>query len=347
MKSTQTAAVAIIVTFAFAILTLGKDLIIPMVLAIFIWYLINILADSIAMVKIGQFRLPRFVCFLLAMVAIFGSLILFTNLISSSINNVIKTFPSYQQNVEALLERGADIVGLDESPQLAELVRKINFTKIIQGLGLTVAGFIGSAGLILIYTLFIFLEQKCFLPKIDRMMSDENRRTKIKLILQRIYGDTKTYIGIKTLTSLTTGFVSYFIMQTVGLDFAVFWAMLIFLFNYIPTIGSIVATIFPSVLALVQFPTLTPFVVIAIGVTATQMVVGNILEPRLMGNTLNLSPLVILLSLALWGSLWGIPGAILCVPITVLMMIIFSNFEATRPIAVLLSKNGEIRSDSE
>jgi predicted PurR-regulated permease PerM len=346
MKSAQAAAIAIIVTFAFAILTLGKDLIIPMVLAIFIWYLINILADSIALLKIGSYHLPRFVCFLLAMVAIFGSLILFTNLISTSINNVIKTFPSYQENVETLLERGADLVGLDESPQLAELVRKIDFTKIIQGLGLTVAGFIGSAGLILIYTLFIFLEQKCFLPKIDRMMSEEQRRAKIRLILQRIYSDTKTYIGIKTLTSLTTGFVSYFIMRAVGLDFAVFWAMLIFLFNYIPTIGSIVATVFPSVLALVQFPTLTPFFVIAIGVTATQMVVGNILEPRLMGNTLNLSPLVILLSLALWGTLWGIPGAILCVPITVLMMIIFSNFEATRPIAVLLSKNGEIRPDS-
>ncbi len=76
------------------------------------------------------------------------------------------------------------------------------------------------------------------------------------------------------------------------------------------------------------------------------MVFGKIIEPRLMGNTLNLSPLVILLSLALWGSIWGIPGAILCVPITVLLAIIFSNFEATRPVAVLLSRNGEIRQES-
>ena len=346
MKSTQAASIAILITFVFAILTLGKDLIIPMVLAIFIWYLINILADSIALLKIGKFTPPRFICFLLAMVVIFGSLIIFTNLISTSINNVIKTAPSYQANVESLLERGAHLIGLDESPQLAELVRKIDFTKIIQGLGLTVAGFIGSAGIILIYTLFIFLEQKCFLPKIDNMVGEGKRREKVRSIMRRIYNDTKTYIGIKTLTSLLTGFVSYFIMRSVGLDFAVFWALLIFLFNYIPTIGSIVATLFPSILALVQFPTLTPFFVVAIGVTATQMVVGNIIEPRLMGNTLNLSPLVILLALALWGSIWGIPGAILCVPMTVLMVIIFSNFEATRPVAILLSKNGEIRQDS-
>ena len=236
-------------------------------------------------------------------------------------------------------------MGLEESPQLNELIHKINFTKILQGLGGTLAGFIGSAGLILIYTLFIFLEQKGFLPKIDNMVTDEKQRKKVRNIMSRIYGDTKTYIGIKTFTSLVTGVISYTIMSIMGLDFALFWALLIFLFNYIPTIGSIVATVFPSLLALVQYPTLVPFFIIAIGVTATQMVVGNILEPRLMGNTLNLSPLVILLSLALWGSIWGIPGAILCVPITVLLAIIFSNFEATRPVAVMLSRDGQIRSE--
>ncbi|MGA1204711.1 MAG: AI-2E family transporter [Opitutales bacterium] len=346
MKITQAAATAVLVTFVFALLVLGKDLLIPMVLAIFIWYLINILTDSIATLKVRKFQLPRFLCFLLALVIIFGSLTLFTNLISTSINNVIRTAPTYQANVEKLIDDGSRLFGFEESPQLNELIRKIDFSKILQGLGLTVAGFIGNAGLILIYTLFIFLEQKGFLPKIDNMINGTHQRTKVRSILERIYEDTKTYIGIKTFTSLLTGVVSYTIMKSIGLDFALFWALLIFLFNYIPTIGSIVATIFPSLLALVQYPTLGPFLAVAIGVTATQMVVGNIIEPRLMGNTLNLSPLVILLSLALWGSIWGIPGAILCVPITVLLAIIFSNFEATRPVAVLLSRNGEIRQES-
>ena len=346
MKINQAASTAIIITFVFALLTLGKDLLIPMVLAVFIWYLINILADSIASLKYRNFRIPRTLCFILALVVIFGSLTLFTNLISNSINNVIRTAPTYEANVEKLLDEGAALMGLEESPQLKELIRKIDLGKILQGLGVTLAGFIGNAGLILIYTLFIFLEQKGFLPKIDNMVSDDSQRAKVRKIMNRIYSDTKTYIGIKTLTSLLTGVISYVIMERVGLDFALFWALLIFLFNYIPTIGSIVATLFPSLLALVQFPGTGPFLVVAIGVTATQMVVGNIIEPRLMGNTLNLSPLVILLSLALWGSIWGIPGAILCVPITVLMAIIFSNFEATRPFAVMLSRDGGIRSES-
>ena len=343
MKLSQAAAVAVIITFAFAILTLGKELIIPMVLAVFIWYLINILTDSIIKLEYRQIRIPRPLAFILALVVIFGSLVLFTNVISASINNVIRAAPEYQDNIENLLDRGARLIGLDESPQLNHLLDQINITGMIQNIGFTLAGFIGSAGIIIVYTLFIFLEQKCFIPKINHMVDDSRQQEKVRLILKRIYDDTKTYIGIKTLTSLFTGVVSFAIMRAVGLDFAIFWALLIFLFNYIPTIGSIIATAFPSIWALVQFPTLGPFVVVVIGVTLTQVLVGNIIEPRLMGNTLNLSPLVILLSLALWGSIWGIPGAILCVPITVVLAIIFSNFEGTRPVAVLLSRDGEVR----
>jgi predicted PurR-regulated permease PerM len=347
MKIAQAAATAILVTFAFALLTLGKELLIPMVLAIFIWYLINILADSIANIQVKSFRLPRFLCFSLALFVIFGSLVVLTNVISSSVNEVIAAAPEYQRNVDSQIDRVSTLLHLEETPQLNELIRKIDFSKILQDLGMSLAGFIGSAGLILIYTLFIFLEQKGFLPKIDNMTTDEKKREMIRRILSRIYADTKTYIGIKTFTSLLTALVSYLIMKSVGLELSMFWALLIFLFNYIPTIGSILATIFPSIMALVQFPeTLGPFAVVVIGVVATQMIVGNIIEPRLMGNTLNLSPLVILLSLALWGSIWGIPGAILCVPITVVMVIIFSNFKSTRPVAILLSKDGEIRREA-
>jgi predicted PurR-regulated permease PerM len=346
MKSVQVAAVGIIIALIFAILSFGRDLIIPMVLAVFIWYLINIVTDGIAKVQIGKFTFPRWLAFIIGLVCIFGSLAFLTGLISKSVNNVIRSAPTYQSNVQKLIEKGAEVLGMEKSPQLNQLLGQIDFSGFLQDVGLTVAGFVGSAGIIIVYILFIFLEQKCFLPKIDSMLSEETQRKKIRFILQRIYEDTKTYIGIKTFTSLLTGLVSYAIMRMVDLDLALFWALLIFLFNFIPTIGSIIATFFPSVLALVQFPSLVPFVIVTVGVSLTQVVVGNIIEPKMMGNTLNLSPLVILASLALWGTIWGIPGAILCVPLTVLLAIIFSNFTPTRPIAVMLSKEGNIRSES-
>lgn len=129
----------------------------------------------------------------------------------------------------------------------------------------------------------------------------------------------------------------------VGLDFATFWGMLIFFFNYIPTIGSILATAFPSVLALIQFDSPLPIIAVIGGITATQMMIGGFLEPRLLGSSLNLGPLVILLSLGLWGSLWGIPGMFLCVPITVIAVIILSHFPQTRTIAILLSGDGNVQ----
>ena len=136
--------------------------------------------------------------------------------------------------------------------------------------------------------------------------------------------------------------MSYGVLTLVGVDFALFWAFLIFLLNYIPTIGSIVATAFPALLTLVQFDGFTPFFIVLIGVLAIQVAIGSFLEPRLLGNTLNISPLVVILALALWGLLWGVVGMLLCVPITIILIIIFAQFPPTRPIAVFLSRNGEV-----
>ena len=131
-------------------------------------------------------------------------------------------------------------------------------------------------------------------------------------------------------------------MMIVGVDFAPFWALLIFLLNFIPTIGSIIATIFPSLIALVQFDTLGPFFLVGGGLTGIQILIGNILEPKFTGSSLNLSPTIILLNLSLWGVIWGIPGMFLCVPFLVISMIVFSHFPQTRAIAVLLSSDGRI-----
>jgi AI-2 transport protein TqsA len=148
---------------------------------------------------------------------------------------------------------------------------------------------------------------------------------------------------LKTFVSAVVAIASWIIIRLIGIDFAEFWAVLIFIFNFIPYVGSFVAVLLPVLLTLVQFGAPGPFLVALVGLTGVQMVVGNFVEPRLMGNSLNLSPIVILLSLAAWSALWGVVGAFLCVPITVVMLIVFSEFEATRPLAILLSQDGRIR----
>lgn len=131
-------------------------------------------------------------------------------------------------------------------------------------------------------------------------------------------------------------------MLIIGVDFAFFWAFLIFILNYIPTVGSLIATIFPAMIALVQFNSFSPFVLVLVLIGSIQLLVGNVLEPKIMGSSLNISSLVVLLSLAFWGSIWGVVGMILSVPITVMMIIVMSHFPGTKNIAIMLSANGKI-----
>ena len=123
---------------------------------------------------------------------------------------------------------------------------------------------------------------------------------------------------------------------------AAFWAVMVFFFYWIPTVGSILAIVAPAMLTLVQFDNLTPFLIVLLVFGTIQVVTANVIEPAIMGSTLNLSPLVVIVSLMVWGTIWGVVGMFLCVPITVVSLIVLAQFETTRPIAVLLSSDGRI-----
>jgi len=150
------------------------------------------------------------------------------------------------------------------------------------------------------------------------------------------------YIALKSLVNLSSACLAFVLMWLVGIDSPFFWAALIFFFSFIPVVGPILATLFASVFSLLQFGDFVPFLIILCGVTTIQLIIGNYVEPRLMGNTLNISPLVAILSLAVWGALWGITGMLLSVPISVAIIIILSQFDGTRPVAILLSERGRL-----
>ena len=124
--------------------------------------------------------------------------------------------------------------------------------------------------------------------------------------------------------------------------FAFFWAFLIFILNYIPTIGYLIATLFPALISLLQFGTFINPMIVLVAIGSIQFLVGNVIEPKLMGNSLNVSPLVVLISLAFWGTIWGVTGMILSVTITIMIIISCSQFKSTKWIAILLSENGNI-----
>ena len=206
----------------------------------------------------------------------------------------------------------------------------------------TLAELTASLILVIVYVFFLLLEYKFFPKKLESMYPDHEKRHWILELTGRINQRIRTYLWVKTFLAFLGALISYIFFKSVGLHFAEVWAVMIFFLGYIPNIGAIFGVIFPSLLCLVQFPTLVPFLIVSIGCSVTHFLIGSLLEPKLLGSSMNLSPFVILFSLVLWSAIWGVIGAFLSVPITMILLIICAEFPQTRPLAIALSAKGKL-----
>lgn len=215
----------------FFILYSGQTLIIPLILAVFIWYLINALSFAIRKIKIHNRSLPAPFRYIASVAIIVVILSIFFNLITQNVSAVVRVAPQYQAKIGPLLDKVYSWFPFEEPPPIREFVGQFDFANMIRDVAAALGTLAGSAGLISIYVIFLFLEQRSFNPKIKAITSSNIHENEVAKIIEEIDKDTRTYIGVKTLTSLTTGFISWGIMAMVGLDFATFWGMLIFFFK--------------------------------------------------------------------------------------------------------------------
>lgn len=342
MKLVNFSLITALVVLSFYLLIVGQRLLLPLVIALVFWFLINLLASAFGKIKFAGMTLPNSARYGFSILTFIGLVWALVKLISMNIDGVLEVAPIYQANLEGRVDSLLDYFDMEEAPSLEQLTEIVNLRVIITALATSLTSIAANGGIILIYLGFLLLEQGNFNNKLTSMMNNAEKEKSVRALLRKIGEDVRKYIGIKMFTSTCTGLLSYLFLKAVGIDFAAFWAVLIFLLNFIPTVGSIVATVFPALIALMQFDNLTPFLMVVGGVTSIQICIGNILEPRLMGNSLNLSPMIILLNLSLWGMIWGIPGMFLCVPFLVIVMIVLSHLPQTRSIAVILSRDGKI-----
>ncbi len=195
-------------------------------------------------------------------------------------------------------------------------------------------GFAKGLFLVLLYMVFIFAEQAVFRRKILSVAGP--RRADAAAVLDTIGRGIQRYLGVKTLASVLTGALCYLMLVWQGVDYALLFGIITFLLNYIPTFGSIIAGVLPATYALANGHWGTA-VVIAVTYLAVNLTIGSFLEPKVLGRELNLSPLVIIISVVVWAGLWGVVGTFLAVPITSALQIVLASWDTTRPIAVLLS----------
>lgn len=336
-----------IVALVVYVLIIGRDFLVPFVCAVAVWYLMIALKDSYKRLGRWTIPIPDGIALALAVLTTVLGIWMIVVLFNSSINGVIAAAPRYEERFKWLVEQGALWFGVTEKASFEEVLSKIQPSQIISQIAGAFVGLAGDVGLIIIYVLFLLLETRAFSAKMNAVARTPTQRAQLRQAFGEIAEDINAYMRIKTWLSAFIGLVGYVIMKAAGIDFAEFWAVLIFLFNYIPTFGAPLGVIFPALMMLVQFDSAW-FIGVVIGLLLIiPVAINNVIEPRLMGRSLNLSSLVIIMSLVLWGSIWGIIGMFLCMPIMVMMNIILAKFPATRPVAVFMSATGRIDIDRQ
>jgi len=296
LSRTATVPLAIVATFTvFYVLWVGKPLLVPLAIAVLIWYMINALANLYTRVIFR--KSANWMALTLALLTIAVGAVVVVEIIQNNIADVKQAAPGYKADLDQWLVRIYDMLGIKSLPTLSQFMASVDIGPIVASFAGALTGILGDLALIVVYVGFLLFEQKTFSNKLANMFPDPAKRKQVEELIDNIQLQIQTYIRIKTLVSVFTGLVGYIVLTLVGVDFASFWAFAIFLLNYIPIVGSAVATIFPALLTLIQFDTFAPFLIVGIGLTSAQFAVGNVIEPKLMGSSLNLSPLVVVLSL--------------------------------------------------
>jgi len=194
--------------------------------------------------------------------------------------------------------------------------------------------------LVILFVGFLFGERIWFGTKLSNFVGDPERAARIGRIISSIIHRVNYYLLVKAVISAITGGMVFLLAAFFKLELAVALGILTFVLNFIPNVGSIVATGFVALVAHVQLGDPTTTIVIFVITGAIQFLNGNVIDPLLMGRALRLSAFGIILSLAFWGAVWGIPGMFLSVPIMVMLLVVCSHVPALRPIAILLSREG-------
>lgn len=320
-----------------------KELLKPFVMAVMVWYLIKTIYGYIGKITILKRKLPRWLRITLAMVLIFGIVQGTLNLIIYNLSELVANFSTYKNTLNTfLLNMGESMGFANIIDSMQSQVEKLDLQGFLAGTVSSLSATVGNIIIVIIYIVFLLLEEVTFSKKIDLIFPEPKRRERIQNILNEIYISTNKYITLKTGISILTGGLSYVVLLFFGIDYAFLWAFLIFLFNYIPYIGSLIATFLPAIFAFVQFGSIWSFVWVFVSVEAIQIIVGNYIEPKMMGKSLNLSPLVVVLALSFWGYVWDLLGMFLSVPITSVLLITLAQFPSTRNIAILLTENGNL-----
>ena len=312
------------------VLRLTAGLLIPFVIAVLLSFIFLPVVNFLT-----KLRIPRILAITVVLLIFLAFGFLIVLIVYQSFQSLLSEYPLYQRKFLALIE---ELIERFELPP--DLIQQMQITRTLGNAIVNVSSnfmsFASGFMVVLVYLLFLLMEQPYVRGRIRDALKDR-ATLRLSAIFLHINNQIARYIAVKLFVSALTAIVVFGAFTIIGFDFHLILDILTFLFNFIPSIGSIAISLLSTLFAVVQFaPDWGPVLATGISMTVTQFLIGNILDPKMLGDRLNLSPVIILFSLLLWGWLWGTAGLFLAVPMTVAGKIIFENIPGFEPIGILM-----------
>lgn len=323
LRSIQISVILLTVMASAAALHWLRPVMIPFVLALLFMYGLAPIVDLL----MARGRIGKGFAIVVALGLTVAILLLVGELVDHSVRQLGNNADAYTQRISALgdkLQGQLKDWGID-SDVIKKAIKAVPVPELAGGLANSVIALLSNSFLVLVFLIYLLL---------GRTTGEGGAKGLRGEIEQRI----KRYIVVKVGLSAATGTATAVILSLLGVELAMVFGVLAFFLNFIPNIGSILATLMPLPVVLVDPDLGTTAMVLAIALPgAVQLVIGNVLEPKMIGDSLQLHPITILLSLIVWGMLWGIAGMVLAAPLTAVIKILCDNFELTRPFANLMA----------
>jgi AI-2 transport protein TqsA len=325
-------------------ITYFSNLFKPLVIAFLLWFIINQLRFSIRRLKIMGRSLSPLTSNVLSYLIIFFVSYLAAKLLMSNIEGIIESMPVYLENLN---NKFSDTIKILESPKYEEYLQKlvagIDIEAFVKKLAMSLTSLMANSAVVIFYLIFFLLEETAQKVKMDKLFPEKSRQyERFTQNLENIAKSIRYYIGSMTAISILTGAVSYVVLLVMHVDYAFLWSFIIFILNFIPYIGPLISSLLPAIFAFLISGDPMKLIWVFLAMEGVQVVFGNFVQPLVMGKGSNLSTIVVLISLAFWGMIWGVVGMILAIPVTSVAVIILSQIPSTRFIAIILSEKGEI-----
>jgi len=327
-----------------AVLKIASSVILPFTIAILLAFVMYPLVKGL-----DKLHCPRVLSILLVVMIIVAGLYIFGMVIFTSGRIIVAQYPKYESRLTEIYIWAARSFGLSYNEGLSfwdnlwgQLGIRTWMYKFTFSFSSIFVKFLQNAMLVVIFVVFILLEASYFKEKLETAF--EERADRINRMGHDLMAQVTRYLTAKFFISLANGVVFAVSFYLVGLEFAILWGVIQFLLNFIPTIGSIVAAAGISLSALIQFwPNPGPILVVLIIVLVVNIVLGYFLDPKIVGDHVGISPLMIMVSMLIWGWIWGFAGMLIAVPMTVIIKIVCENIPIMEPVSVLLGSRKSVQ----